>query len=110
MEQTLKENWLKKKQIKWAIENPKQYQEWKNKNEEKVYEKKKEQSKIYREKNKEELKEKRSEIIDKKRINIILRNIKKKSKKSKIDTQITLKVWKIMNISSNIKKSLMNKN
>ena len=63
MEQTLKENWLKKKQIKWAIENPKQYQEWKNKNEEKVYEKKKEQSKIYREKNKEELKEKRSEIL-----------------------------------------------
>ncbi len=33
------------------------------------------------------------DIIDKKRIKIILRNIKKKSKKKKIDPLITEKIW-----------------
>ena len=42
------------------------------------------------------LKEKKSEIIDRKRINIILNSIKKKSQINKIDTRITLKVWKSM--------------
>ena len=42
------------------------------------------------------LKEKKSEIIDRKRINVILDNIKKKSQMYKIDTRITLKVWKSM--------------
>ena len=39
------------------------------------------------------LKEKKSEIIDKKRINKILKNIKKKSKKNNIDPKITKKIW-----------------
>ena len=39
------------------------------------------------------LKEKKSEIIDKKRINKILKNIKKKSIKNKIDPKITKKIW-----------------
>ena len=42
------------------------------------------------------LKEKKSEIIDKKRINIILKNIKMKSKKNNIDVKITSKIWKSM--------------
>ena len=42
------------------------------------------------------LKEKKSEIIDKKRINIILKNIKIKSKKNNIDVKITNKIWKSM--------------
>ena len=42
------------------------------------------------------LKEKKSEIIDKKRINIILKNIKMKSKKNNIDVKITNKIWKSM--------------
>ena len=42
------------------------------------------------------LKEKKSEIIDKKRINIILKNIKIKSKKNNIDVNITNKIWKSM--------------
>ncbi len=42
------------------------------------------------------LKEKKSEIIDRKRINIILKNIKKKSKINKIDSRIALKIWKSM--------------
>tara|TARA_B100000963_G_C22185496_1_gene476380 strand:- start:55 stop:345 length:291 start_codon:yes stop_codon:yes gene_type:complete len=42
------------------------------------------------------LKEKRSQIIDKKRINVILRNIKKKSLKNNIDPKITNKIWKNM--------------
>ena len=42
------------------------------------------------------LKEKKSQIIDKKRITIILRNIKKKSIKNKIDPKITNKIWKNM--------------
>ena len=42
------------------------------------------------------LKEKRSQIVDKKRINVILRNIKKKSLKNNIDPKITNKIWKNM--------------
>ena len=42
------------------------------------------------------LKEKKGEIIDKKRINIILKNIKIKSKKNNIDVKITNKIWKSM--------------
>ena len=38
----------------------------------------------------------KKDIIDKKRILIILRNIKKKSKIRKIDTEITQKIWKSM--------------
>ena len=40
------------------------------------------------------LKEKKNQIVDKKRIKIILKRIKKKSQKSKIDPKITLKIWK----------------
>ena len=36
------------------------------------------------------------EIIDKKRISIILKNISKKSKKRNIDSKITNKIWKSM--------------
>ena len=42
------------------------------------------------------LKEFKSEIIDKKRINFILNKIKQKSKKLKIDTKITNRIWKNM--------------
>ena len=42
------------------------------------------------------LKEKKSEIVDKKRIRIILRNIRNKSLKNNIDPQITNKIWKNM--------------
>ncbi len=38
----------------------------------------------------------KKDIIDKKRILIILRNIKKKSKIRKIDTKITQKIWTSM--------------
>ena len=38
----------------------------------------------------------KKEIIDRKRISVILRNIKKKSKKKGIATQITQKIWKSM--------------
>ena len=38
----------------------------------------------------------KKEIIDKKRIKIILKNIAKKSKIKKIDPQITNKIWKSM--------------
>tara|TARA_B100001939_G_C16693308_1_gene509573 strand:- start:355 stop:636 length:282 start_codon:yes stop_codon:yes gene_type:complete len=38
----------------------------------------------------------KKEIIDKKRIKIILRNIAKKSKLKKIDPKITNKIWKSM--------------
>ena len=41
------------------------------------------------------LKEKRSQIVDQKRINKILSNIKKKSIKNKIDPKITNRIWKI---------------
>ena len=38
----------------------------------------------------------KKEIVDKKRIKIILRNIEKKSKNKKIDPKITNKIWKSM--------------
>ena len=42
------------------------------------------------------LKKYKNEIIDKKRINSILRKIKKKSLQSKIDPKITHRIWKNM--------------
>ena len=45
------------------------------------------------------LKEFKSEIIDKKRINFILNKIKQKSKKLKIDPKITNRIWKNMILS-----------
>ncbi len=42
------------------------------------------------------LKEKKSQIVDQKRINMILKNIKKKSIKNNIDPIITKKIWKNM--------------
>ncbi len=39
------------------------------------------------------------EIVDKKRISIILKNIKKKSIKNKIDPKITKRIWKNMIMS-----------
>ena len=41
-----------------------------------------------------ELKEYKKEIVDKKRIKKILKNIKIKSIQNKIDPNITLKIWK----------------
>ena len=38
----------------------------------------------------------KKDIIDKKRIKIIIKNIAKKSKKKKIDPRITIKIWKTM--------------
>ena len=42
------------------------------------------------------LKDKKNQIIDQKRINLILKNIKKKSIKNKIDPKITHRIWKNM--------------
>ena len=42
------------------------------------------------------LKDKKNQIVDKKRIKTILRNIRAKSKKNKIDPIITNKIWKNM--------------
>ena len=42
------------------------------------------------------LKEFKSEIVDKKRINFILRKISAKSKKLRIDPNITRRIWKNM--------------
>ena len=42
------------------------------------------------------LKEFKNQIVDQKRIDIILRNIKKKSIKNNIDPKITQKIWKNM--------------
>ena len=42
------------------------------------------------------LKEKKNQIVDKKRIKIILNNIRKKSLKNNIDPKITQKIWKNM--------------
>ena len=42
------------------------------------------------------LKEKKNQIVDQKRINLILKNIKKKSIKNNIDPKITHKIWKSM--------------
>ena len=38
----------------------------------------------------------KKDIIDKKRIKIIIKNIEKKSKNKKIDPRITIKIWKTM--------------
>ena len=42
------------------------------------------------------LKERKNQIVDQKRIKIILRNIKKKSINNKIDPKITNRIWKNM--------------
>ena len=42
------------------------------------------------------LKDKKKEIIDNKRIKVILKNIRKKSIKNKIDPKITHRIWKNM--------------
>ena len=42
------------------------------------------------------LKERKNQIVDQERIKLILRNIKKKSIKNKIDPKITNKIWKNM--------------
>ena len=42
------------------------------------------------------LKEKKNQIIDQKRLKLILKNIKKKSIKNNIDPKITNKIWKNM--------------
>ena len=42
------------------------------------------------------LKEKKNQIVDRKRIDVILRNIKKKSIKNNIDPIITNRIWKNM--------------
>ena len=42
------------------------------------------------------LKEKKNQIVDQKRINLILKNIKNKAIKNKIDPKITHKIWKNM--------------
>ena len=42
------------------------------------------------------LKTYKHEIVDKKRISLILKNIKKKSIKNKIDPKITNRIWKSM--------------
>ena len=42
------------------------------------------------------LKERKNQIVDHKRINSILRNIKKKSLNNRIDPKITNRIWKSM--------------
>ena len=42
------------------------------------------------------LKKDKKEIIDKKRINFILKKIKSYSKKIKVDPKITISIWKVM--------------
>tara|TARA_Y100000591_G_scaffold303714_1_gene299788 strand:+ start:637 stop:927 length:291 start_codon:yes stop_codon:yes gene_type:complete len=42
------------------------------------------------------LKEKKNQIVDQKRINLILKNIRKKSIKNNIDPKITHRIWKNM--------------
>ena len=42
------------------------------------------------------LKDKRNQIVDQKRIKLILRNIRKKSVKNNIDPRITNKIWRNM--------------
>ena len=43
-----------------------------------------------------ELKEKKNQIIDNKRIKVILKNVRKKSISNKIDPRITNRIWKNM--------------
>ena len=38
----------------------------------------------------------KNQIVDRKRIKVILKNISKKSKKRKVDTKITNKIWRSM--------------
>jgi len=45
------------------------------------------------------LKEKKSQIVDKKRIKFILNQVKKKSIKNKVDPKITNRIWKNMILS-----------
>ena len=45
------------------------------------------------------LKENKNQIVDKKRINFILTQLKKKSIKNKIDPKITNRIWKNMILS-----------
>ncbi len=45
------------------------------------------------------LKKHKNEIVDKKRINFILRQIRRKSIKNKIDPKITNRIWKNMILS-----------
>jgi len=42
------------------------------------------------------LKERKNQIVDQNRINLILKNIKKKSIKNRIDPKITNKIWRSM--------------
>ena len=42
------------------------------------------------------LKDKKNQIVDQRRINLILKNIKKKSIQNKIDQKITNRIWKNM--------------
>ena len=42
------------------------------------------------------LKKSKNQIVDHKRINIILKNVKKKSIKNKVDPKITARIWKSM--------------
>jgi chorismate mutase len=42
------------------------------------------------------LKDKKNQIVDQKRISLILKNIKKKSIQNKIDPKITNRIWKNM--------------
>ena len=42
------------------------------------------------------LKERKNQIVDQKRINLILKNIKKKSLKNNIDPKISKRIWKNM--------------
>ena len=43
-----------------------------------------------------ELKDKKNQIVDQKRIKLILKNVKKKSIQNKIDPKITSRIWKNM--------------
>ena len=42
------------------------------------------------------LKDKKNQIVDQKRINIILKNVRKKSLKNNVDPKITNRIWKNM--------------
>ena len=42
------------------------------------------------------IKQYKNQIVDQKRINLIMKKIRKKSKINKIDPKITLKIWKTM--------------
>ena len=54
------------------------------------------------------LKELKKEIIDKKRINIILKNIKRKSLKKGIDPKISNRIWRNMRRGENCKNLTLN--